>query len=163
MDPAWALVAVVVASATAAVCGSWLRGNLDHDQEARRQDQLADTWLHRIEDLEKERDDWKDAAWETTVRAEEAVMAAPDPPPPPETKPWTTADRDALLKMRCADCGYIHTINCPRVRRLRFRQDGETRLEVEYWDQWPHDDVVSVDDYIEEHEAPSTMGVTVTG
>jgi hypothetical protein len=58
---------------------------------------------------------------------------------PPETpEPLTPEQRAALLANKCIHCGGSHTIACPRVKRLRFRADGQTPVEIEFWalDEW---------------------------
>lgn len=54
------------------------------------------------------------------------------------------AEKDILTAARCVSCGGVHGIACPRVKRMRFRPDGQTPVEVEFWrsDEWPQDDVV---------------------
>ena len=63
---------------------------------------------------------------------------------PPAKRKVTQVEMDALTAIRCASCGGAHTIACPRVKRMRFRPDGQSPAEVEFWryDEWPKDDVV---------------------
>lgn len=63
--------------------------------------------------------------------------------------PLTTDAYDKLVKSRCLHCGGAHTISCPRVKRIRFRADGQTPLEVEYHPnfEFPANSIV----WIEEH------------
>ncbi len=50
---------------------------------------------------------------------------------------------------RCVHCGGVHAIACPRIKRIRFRGDGQTPLEVEFWEEWPRDRVVFPEDVLE--------------
>jgi hypothetical protein len=45
---------------------------------------------------------------------------------------------NSLKAQRCVHCQGIHSIACPRVKRIRFRPD-QTPVEVEYFEnfQWP--------------------------
>jgi ferredoxin len=71
--------------------------------------------------------------------------AEPEPEPTPEeARAWWRQFRD----MRCPHCGGAHARGCPRVRRIRFNNDGTVPLEVEYWPDgrwntdgitWPED------------------------
>lgn len=63
---------------------------------------------------------------------------------PPVKRKVTQAEMDSLKAIRCASCGGAHTIACPRVKRMRFRPDGQSPAEVEFWasGEWPRDDVV---------------------
>jgi hypothetical protein len=70
----------------------------------------------------------------------------------PRAQP-TKAERDALLASKCAHCGGSHAIACPRVRRMRFRPDGQSLYEVEFWETWDQSRVVFVEDLFEEHNA----------
>jgi hypothetical protein len=69
-----------------------------------------------------------------------------------EPEPITEEQRQALQANRCLHCGGSHTIACPRVKRLRFRADGQTPLEVEFWpidvwrDAWVEDRIVWPED-----------------
>ncbi len=65
-------------------------------------------------------------------------------------RPWQPIDiSDDLLDLvekgtlaACPFCGYYHAIECPRVRRVRYRPDpsgGPHRvMEVEFWERWSH-------------------------
>lgn len=55
---------------------------------------------------------------------------------------------DKLLATKCAHCGGTHAIACPRLKRVRFRADGQTAMEVEFWadGEWPKDRVVFPED-----------------
>jgi hypothetical protein len=44
------------------------------------------------------------------------------------------------------NCGGVHSISCPRVKRIRFRGDGQTPLEVEYFESWPQDNILWIED-----------------
>jgi len=62
----------------------------------------------------------------------------------PKSKELVTQDEYNVMKAsRCANCGGSHAISCPRVKRMRFRPDGQTPVEVEFWrdDEWPKDNV----------------------
>jgi hypothetical protein len=63
---------------------------------------------------------------------------------PPVKRKVTQVEMDALTAIRCASCGGSHTIACPRVKRMRFRPDGQSPAEVEFWasGEWPREDVV---------------------
>lgn len=70
----------------------------------------------------------------------------------PAKQKVTTEEMARLTALRCAHCGGSHTIACPRVKRIRFRPDGQSPAETEFWadDQWPHDDVVWLETLIVE-------------
>lgn len=71
------------------------------------------------------------------------------------TKPTLTAEQIAQAKeAKCTHCGGVHSISCPRVKRIRFRPD-ESPLEVEYWDTYPTDRILFLEDYLEPDSAPS--------
>jgi hypothetical protein len=55
----------------------------------------------------------------------------------------TQVEMDALKAIRCSSCGGAHTIACPRVKRMRFRPDGSSPAEVEFFPagEWPREDV----------------------
>jgi hypothetical protein len=44
----------------------------------------------------------------------------------------------------CAHCGGIHARACPRVKRMVFK--GDDIAEVEFWKDWPQDDILWVED-----------------
>ena len=69
----------------------------------------------------------------------------------------TKAEFDSLWAMKCAHCGGSHTIACPRVRRLRFRPDGQSPSEVEFFadGEWPKDSVVWLEDLVVEEPKPN--------
>jgi hypothetical protein len=60
-----------------------------------------------------------------------------------EKEPVTQEQYDKMLAARCAHCGGVHSVSCPRVKRIRFRGDGQSPLEIEFWpdEQWPKDRV----------------------
>ena len=58
----------------------------------------------------------------------------------------TKAEYDDLAAAKCIHCGGVHSIACPRVKRIRFRADGQTALEVEFFAEWPKDDVLWIED-----------------
>jgi hypothetical protein len=62
----------------------------------------------------------------------------------PAKRKVTQDEMDSLKAIRCASCGGAHTIACPRVKRMRFRPDGQSPAEVEFFSagEWPKDDVV---------------------
>ena len=62
----------------------------------------------------------------------------------------TKEQRDALIAARCTHCGGSHAVNCPRLKRIRFRADGSTPWEIEYWrdDEWPKDRVTFTEDLL---------------
>lgn len=68
--------------------------------------------------------------------------------PEPEPEALTPEQRETLLQNRCGHCGGVHAISCPRVKRLRFRPDGQTPAEVEFFpdDQWPKDRIKWIED-----------------
>ena len=85
-----------------------------------------------------EKDDLEDDLID--ARAKIAALEAKLPP----TKELVTLDEYNVLKAsRCVNCGGIHAISCPRVKRMRFRPDGQTPVETEFWrdDEWPKDNV----------------------
>lgn len=71
----------------------------------------------------------------------------------------TSEERDLLLASRCSHCGGAHASACPRVRRIRFRPDGQTPVEVEFWQDgaWDTTRVVWLDD-IAENEGMTVIG-----
>lgn len=79
------------------------------------------------------------------ARAIVPVTVLPRPQP-------TKAERDALLASKCAHCGGVHAIACPRVRRMRFRPDGQSLYEVEFWETWDKTRVVWPEDLFETEE-----------
>ena len=77
---------------------------------------------------------------------------------------WSTEAIQTLYAGRCGDCGCIHMVACPRIKRARFAENGHTRVEVEYFATWDHTGVVAVDDFIEQNEPPTaSAAVRVTG
>lgn len=70
--------------------------------------------------------------------------------PSPQT--YTEAEIQWFKDHKCAHCGGAHEINCPRVRRIKFRGDGETPEEVEYWLDWPTDRVTFIEDIVLQRE-----------
>jgi hypothetical protein len=36
-------------------------------------------------------------------------------------------------RLKCAHCGGVHMHACPRVKRMRFSDDGKRIIEVEFW------------------------------
>lgn len=78
------------------------------------------------------------------------------PVPPPQPLPPTSEELARLRDQRCIHCGGAHAIACPRVKRLRFRADGQTPLEVEFWADrdWPKDRVVFLEDWTTTTEPP---------
>ena len=79
----------------------------------------------------------------TRLRAELAASRAMVP-----AEPLTDEDKQRLLASKCVSCGGSHSIACPRVKRMRFRADGQTPVEVEFFpdDQWPKSRVVFLED-----------------
>jgi hypothetical protein len=65
------------------------------------------------------------------------------------TEPITQEEHDKLVSSRCLYCGGAHITTCPRLKRIRFRGDGQTPLEVEFFESFdfPADTIV----WIEEH------------
>jgi hypothetical protein len=69
---------------------------------------------------------------------------------PLEKEPVTQDQYDLLKSLRCVHCGGVHSVSCPRVKRIRFRGDGQSPLEVEYWEKWPDDRVKWIENlYVE--------------
>lgn len=95
------------------------------------------------------------------ARAEAEALRAQLPPPEPEL---TEEQRKALWDARCAHCGGSHLRACPRVKRIRFRGDGSTPLEVEFWaaGEWPTDDVTWLEDIQPQDIQPQPQDGTVT-
>ncbi len=62
--------------------------------------------------------------------------------------PLSDEQRAALAAARCVHCGGAHAVACPRLRRIRFRADGTTPVEVEFWPdaEWPKERVVFPDE-----------------
>ena len=91
---------------------------------------------HTIDRLYEEKDDIDDDLRNAISSLEKKVA--------PAKRRVTQAEMDSLNAIRCASCGGAHTIACPRVKRMRFRPDGQSPAEVEFWrdDEWPHEDVV---------------------
>lgn len=56
----------------------------------------------------------------------------------------------SLVQSRCLHCGGAHSVACPRLKRIRFRSDGQTPLEVEYFEdfEWPKDVVIWIEDLV---------------
>ena len=83
------------------------------------------------------------------ARDDAETAAAPHPALSPEARTEITKALSTPL-VRCNDCGGVHSIACPRVRRRRFRTDGETLLEVEYWPEpWDKDHILFAEDVAE--------------
>lgn len=62
--------------------------------------------------------------------------------------------RTALRRtVPCGHCGGWHLRACPRLKRIRYRPDGATPLEAEYWQDWTDEDVVWPESVYEEGEA----------
>ncbi len=66
-----------------------------------------------------------------------------------EAEALTAEQRQTLAAARCAHCGGVHAISCPRVKRIRFRSDGSTPMEVEFWAEWPQDRVTYPEDFLD--------------
>jgi hypothetical protein len=94
----------------------------------------------------------------SAARADVAAYRERDAAKPP---PLTPEQRNHLLKNRCNHCGGVHAINCPRLKRIRFRADGQTPYEIEYWSdaEWPKDQVVWIESLFE--EPPALVGEVI--
>lgn len=127
----------------------------ERDGARRRLAEVRDT----VQSVAAERDNERDAAARSAQRAADAEAKLADERRGPEL---TAENRAALLALYqrgekiCVDCGGMHGRTCLRVRRLRFRADGQTRLEVEYWPDWPTESTVWPEQLFEEQEAPAT-------
>lgn len=88
------------------------------------------------DDLAERLDDAERLAGELDQQLHAAPSAA--------AAPMTPEQRAAVEAGRCVHCGGTHARSCPRVRRIRFRADGQTPLEVEYWSdqEWPHHNII---------------------
>ena len=95
----------------------------------------------RCVDWEQERARYDDQL--ESLRHELAASRAMVP-----AEPLTDEDKQRLLASKCVSCGGSHSIACPRVKRMRFRADGQTPVEVEFFpdDQWPKSRVVFLED-----------------
>lgn len=51
----------------------------------------------------------------------------------------------------CQHCGGVHTRACPRVKATSYHENGKL-AQVEYWQDWPKDDVIFVDGPQMQHE-----------
>ena len=122
--------------------------------QAARADSLQADWLATLVEAQEH----ENAALVDLERIADTLGAGVD-----HSVEWSEEQRRALFLSLCGDCGCIHTIACPRIKRSRFGDNGTTRVEVEYFASWPHDGVVSVDDYMEQNEPPTSVGVRVTG
>jgi hypothetical protein len=71
----------------------------------------------------------------------------------PRTRTPTEQERKVLLENKCAHCGGAHAIACPRVKRMRFRPDGQSIYEIEFWDTWDKSRVVFPEELFEESNA----------
>jgi seryl-tRNA synthetase len=98
----------------------------------------------RVKEVEAERD----ALVASIETSEASVIVVPTE----EVPPLTDEQKAALIANRCVHCGGSHTIACPRVKRLRFRADGQTPVEVEFWpldvwrDAWAEERIVWPED-----------------
>lgn len=64
--------------------------------------------------------------------------------------------RKSYLENKCSHCGGVHARACPRVKRIVFNDKG-TILEVEFWENWPTNDVVFPEElYEDEPEDPES-------
>jgi hypothetical protein len=61
----------------------------------------------------------------------------------PEKEVVTLDEYNVMKESKCANCGGIHVIACPRVKRIRFAPGGQTPVEVEFWadNEWPKENV----------------------
>lgn len=94
------------------------------------------------------------AAENTELQERIATLSLPVIVPPKE--PLTEEQRKTLLAAKCMHCGGAHNIACPRVKRMRFRADGSTPLEVEFFPdgEWPKDRIIWLED-LYEPDAPT--------
>ena len=148
-----ALAAVVAICVAVATILSLASANYD----LRAADRRGDRWEHAYDESEEARYDL--AAALDTERTEHASAPIAEAAPPPT--PISDEERTKILALRCNHCGMIHTVACPRVKRFRFRPDGTSLLEVEFFEDWPRADVVSVDDYIEQRASTLTTLVSI--
>jgi hypothetical protein len=58
-------------------------------------------------------------------------------------EPVTSEVMDKAVKSRCLHCGGAHIISCPRLKRIRYKADGQTPAEVEYFPDftWPPESI----------------------
>ena len=132
---------VLLALVAAAAIGLWFYGR--HRNRLWR----AATWAaaeERVSTAHRVLDDTERALGEARERLV-ALQGEQEPP-----APLSEEQRQSILDPanRCAHCGGVHAINCPRVKRIRFRADGSTPLEVEFWadNEWPKDRIVFPED-----------------
>jgi hypothetical protein len=69
-----------------------------------------------------------------------------------EREKVTQEQYNLLTASKCANCGGVHLIACPRVKRMRFRPDGQTPGEVEFFpdNEWPKDRITWLEELVVE-------------
>jgi hypothetical protein len=62
----------------------------------------------------------------------------------------TQDEYNVMMASKCANCGGVHTISCPRVKRIRFAPGGQTPVEVEFWpdNEWPKENVKWIENLV---------------
>jgi hypothetical protein len=98
-------------------------------------DLLRDERNHAIQDA----DDAEARAAAAESRVPEPVAVVPVPPTPQQI--------EEMKALRCVHCGGVHSIACPRIKRMRFRADGTSLYEIEFWDTWDQSRVAYIEDY----------------
>lgn len=126
----------------------WLRGTDRLTVAIEERDEARD----RVEGLEVEISDAEEATEAAVLRATEAETELADAQRPVLTivprESYSEEELTTLQENACVHCGGSHAVACPRVKRLRFRADGETVLEVEFWPdaEWPKERIIWVED-----------------
>lgn len=124
----------------------WLTAAGTELQEARRARSIAETEMDRAVE-ETHQISVEKAELQTLLKelAEEYERLKTAITP---THEITKTELQKLLDARCRHCGGTHAVQCPRIRRIRFRADAETPEEIEFWpdDQWPKDRVTFIED-----------------
>ena len=71
----------------------------------------------------------------------------------PADKETVTQDQyNTLVAAKCTHCGGVHSIACPRIKRIRFQPGGQAPSEVEFFadNEWPKDNVQWIENIVVE-------------
>lgn len=91
-------------------------------------------------------------------------LQKPEPPKagltPEERRALTQKDStgtSAFERLRCNECGGVHTRACPRVKSISHSPGGERKVEYFEWGQWPTDQVTWPEDVFEDDPVDSAQ------
>lgn len=145
------------------VCGAIALGSLGGTVVGVRIGQAIEGWpgLRTFRAMKrKERRAWWSDVLHGKARKAGRVLQLKPPPmekgtlSPEERRQFAAKDgegRTLFDRLRCTDCGGVHTMACPRIKKL---VQGSGAREVEYWPPgaWPTDGIVWLEDTFEDDE-----------